>query len=946
MISLAIKKILNNKVLMLSLFSGILIAVIIACTIPIYSAGISHRMFVTQMENYQNEKNISPGSVIISCSLTSFKQTSNDSDSTVTKNDSSANELNFNYCTDYLNNTLYKQMNMPAIVKGITLSTGTLKAGDSRDKLKNSVCDIVVKATEKYENAVEIVDGQLPKQELNDGCVEVMISRATQQNTCFTLGSVIQVGSSEADILNDYTEDILSLKIVGIYEYKVDSLNPIVDSENGNEFYCDYNQFYENIFKKRNLVSKSTWYFAGDYTKFDLTKTDTLIAGLEQLNKNIVMWGLDGNVTTVTPPIEQYKAYSSNIKSVNILLVLFYAPIMILIVFFIFMISKFVVENDKNEISMLTSRGASRFQILLLYLCQGGLFALISIIIAPVLALILCSLLGSTSGFLEFAQRAPMKIRITGLSILFCVVAGFLSVITMLIPVNNAAKLEIVQQKRNKHKSTLLGKIGFIVATVVMGIVSFYSYYVLVIQKEGLITEAGNVQPLAYLLLICFFAFVAMFFVLLYPFVLKFFTKISQKHWTASKFSAFSRIGRMEDREKFIIIFITLTVAIGMFSSISARTLNKNMDSSTRYQYPCDLIADVKFSALNDNQYIQRKYFFDDIVDTDAMKVIVGNSPRLNTRHGKSITDNLKFMGIDPDKFGNIVTWDNSILPKNLDYYLSLIKNDPTGCIISKNAAKALGKVEVGESIYVIPDTGSKYMRGVAQCRILAIVDAWPTYYSSENDEFGFSKENYLVVVNGNSLDRIAKDEPYQVWMNTNQDINFFKSLSIKNGARFTNIVNGAREVYLSKINAVRQATNGSLTLGFIAVIIVCAIGFSIYWVISIKSRTLHIGTMRALGMSYPEVNKMIVWEQILLCGCSVVLGLIAGVVSGIMFSPLLQSAFSKIGDMPPYKVSIQIFDTVKLLVLVALLIVVGTVVARKMLKHIKASSAIKLGEE
>ena len=71
----------------------------------------------------------------------------------------------------------------------------------------------------------------------------------------------------------------------------------------------------------------------------------------------------------------------------------------------------------------------------------------------------------------------------------------------------------------------------------------------------------------------------------------------------------------------------------------------------------------------------------------------------------------------------------------------------------------------------------------------------------------------------------------------------------------------------------------------------------------------LQIGTMRALGMSFAEVYRMILWEEVLICAAAVVVGIVSGVISGFMFSPLLQSAFTDMGQMPPYVVTMNIID-------------------------------------
>ncbi len=951
MLRLALKKMLNNRILMMSLFVGILVAILIASTIPIYSQGISHRMLVTQLENYQNEYNISPGANIISCSLTSFRQKGN-SDK-VEKDDSSANVANFEYCTNYLQNNLYPKLNMPSMVESITLSSTTLKACDIRDKGKKTLNDAVLKATNSYENAIVVVSGREPENRLDeDGCVEVMISKTTQSICKYSVGTIAQVGYTAESVTSDYGKSLLKIKVVGVYEYKDDPYSTIVDNDLGKEFYCNYSFFYDYIFVEKNIASTATWYFAGDYTKFELNKIESTISALEELNNNLIDWGIAGNSSTKVPPIDQYLSYYDNVNSVNVLLVLFYSPVLILVIFFIFMISKFVVENDKNEISMLNSRGSSRGQILLLYFLQGGTIALISVIVSPLLAMLLCNILGTTSGFLEFAQRAPLKLELSFSVILFSIVAAVLSVVTMLIPVYKSAKIEIVQQKRKK-KSPVWINIVLAAVTVVFGIVAGYAYYVLVYQQGGLFTSAGGIQPLAYVFLISFFASTALLFVLVYPYVLRLILKINQKNWKANKFSAFSRVSRMETKEKFIVIFLALTIAIGVFSSISARTLNKNLDSSTDYQYPCDIIADVKYYALSTG--VNRRYLFNDVDGIDATKVITGNEPRINTRLGRSLTNDVEMMGINPDEFGEIITWDDSILPKKMDYYLNKMEKNINTCIISKNVADILG-VKAGDVIYVLVDSKLR-ASDVVSAEIIEVVEAWPTYYPKVKDKNGIERDRYLVVLNNSAIDKVANNQRYSVWMNTDYSVSELKQLTIKLGAtadsyndrvsaRLENIINGAREQYLSQINAVRQATNGSLTLGFISVIFVCAVGFIIYWMISIKSRMLQIGTMRALGMSFNDVYHMILWEEVLLCAASIVVGLISGIASGFLFAPLLQSAFGEMGQMPPYVISINFVDILKLLVLIALLIAVSVVAAIFILKRIKAATAIKLGEE
>lgn len=946
MLKIAFKKIINNKSLMLSLFAGVLIAIIISCTIPMYSRAISHRMLVTQLENYQEANNVSPSSVVVSCSLSAFTR----------RDEKSTNFDNFKYCDNYLHNDFYKKLYMPPLVKSTTLSCATMYAIDNRDKKESTLSKIVLKATDNYQNAVNLISGRMPKNIVDEnGCIEVMISRAMHTDSKYTIGTILDIAYSTEDLkIRFEIPALLKAKIVGIFDYVSDPYSPFIDKDSGNELYCNYQTYFDYVFEQKNLCLNATWYYAGDFTKYDFNKIEQTIDAIKKFNNNIVVWGLSSNAKTITPPIAQYETYFSNIKSINVLLILFYSPVLILIIYFIFIISKFVVENDKNEISMLTSRGASKKQILYLYLLQGGIIAVIGIICAPLLSLVLCNILGTTSGFLEFAQRAPLKINLSFNSISFCLIAAFLSLVTMLVPVFKASKLEIVEQKRKKSNK-IIETIILIACTVVTGIISIYSYYNLVIEKEGLFTVKGSVQPLAYIFLICIFAFTALLFVLIYPLIINLFFKAGNKKWQTAKFTAFSRMRNMAIKEKFIIIFLTLTIAIGTFSSVCARTLNYNIDNSSKYNYPCDIIADVNFYTAQGSENLNRRFLFNDIEGIEATRVIRGTNPRLNNKSGNSISKNLNMLAINPNEYGKIVDCDDRILSEPLSNYLNILENDINSCIISKNVADVL-RVKENDILYLKPNSELKN-NVVTPVYVKKIVEAWPTYNPKVKDSFDLTNDNYLIVVNINAIDKIAPNQPYSVWMNTDKSVSELKLLTVKlaanadkyedkASARLINIINGAREKYLGQINPIRQATNGSLTLGFISVIVICMIGFVIYWMISIKSRILQIGTMRALGVTFREVYEMILWEQLLICLASVVIGIISGFVTGYLFAPLLQSAFGTMGQMPPYQFAFEFNDFFKLIILVLLLISVSLTTAIIMLKNIKASTAIKLGEE
>lgn len=81
----------------------------------------------------------------------------------------------------------------------------------------------------------------------------------------------------------------------------------------------------------------------------------------------------------------------------------------------------------------------------------------------------------------------------------------------------------------------------------------------------------------------------------------------------------------------------------------------------------------------------------------------------------------------------------------------------------------------------------------------------------------------------------------------------------------YRNITSAQQLIDENKNSATVQITNGMFTLSFILSLIVCSVGFLLYWVMTLKQRELQFGIYRAMGMRMREVKAMLLNEQIFL---------------------------------------------------------------------------------
>ena len=125
-----------------------------------------------------------------------------------------------------------------------------------------------------------------------------------------------------------------------------------------------------------------------------------------------------------------------------------------------------------------------------------------------------------------------------------------------------------------------------------------------------------------------------------------------------------------------------------------------------------------------------------------------------------------------------------------------------------------------------------------------------------------------------------------------------------------------------------------------------CAIGFLIYWILSIKSRTLQFGIFRAMGMTLREIFTMLINEQIFITGVSIGAGVLVGMLTSKLFIPLIQIAYSSADQVLPLELVSISEDYVRLFVVIGAVILLCMAILVGLISKIKIAQALKLGED
>ncbi|MHB1485789.1 MAG: ABC transporter permease [Saccharofermentanales bacterium] len=483
-----------------------------------------------------------------------------------------------------------------------------------------------------------------------------------------------------------------------------------------------------------------------------------------------------------------------------------------------------------------------------------------------------------------------------------------------------------------------------------------YGYYNFISRQRAL--KANNlsadqipVDPLIFLILIIFIVSMGLVFLRFYPMLMTLISTIKNNTWSASFYSSIKRVSYLKEKEQFLILFIIMTMSLGIFSANSARTINSNLNDNIMYTGGADIVI-IPYEKESDNRFNKKST---DLVEkpiyssyknltgvTAASIISIAKEPEIYVNLNQS-GDSLKMIGVDPKTYSDVIWSRTDMLDLHINNYLNLLQENPDNCIISKNLADEMG-LSIGDRIDV--NNNSKGF-GEYSLNVKAIVDNWPAYIYTKNEE-GVLTLDQLIITNNVTLENKFKDISYQVLLKTDSNATA-ESISNQLSDSFLPVAiihDYKADIINSENSAQRQSFNSLLTFSFIIIFTICFMGFILYWIFSIKSRILQFGILRAMGMSVKAVYSMLAYEQILLSLITTAYSVVIGGVASRIFVNILQIMFNAGQQVLPFKFMSSQVDFAKIYIFFGLLFVLTFIILIILIKKIKIAQTIKLGED
>ena len=128
--------------------------------------------------------------------------------------------------------------------------------------------------------------------------------------------------------------------------------------------------------------------------------------------------------------------------------------IAVVILYYVVTLSSLLVEQQRSEIALLRSRGASSAQILTVFVLEGATISILAIVVAPLLAAIVISFMGFTPAFSDLSGSDRLAVNISRGAYMMAALGGVLSFVALIIPAVQASRIGVTVHRQQAARPT------------------------------------------------------------------------------------------------------------------------------------------------------------------------------------------------------------------------------------------------------------------------------------------------------------------------------------------------------------------------------------------------------------------------------------------------------------------------------------------------------------
>jgi putative ABC transport system permease protein len=666
----------------------------------------------------------------------------------------------------------------------------------------------------------------------------------------------------------------------------------------------------------------------------------------------------------IASPLEALTRYNESAPRLTYLLFAFSVPILSLILAFIGLVAGLFVNQQRGEMAILRSRGASAWQVLGMSLLQGVILGAVALTGGVFLGNWITHSIGKARSFLDFSAAGGLRVDMTPQVLGYGLLGiAIILLIQVLLPTVSAAANTIVTYKQERART--LGRPWWqkFYLDILLLIPAGYGLWQLLQQSrqalEGSETIPDPLQnPLLLLVPALGIFSVALFTLRLVPRFMDLVSRLLNPSRSVGLLMAARYLARSPALYNAPLVLLILTLGLSAFTASLALTLDTQLDKQMRYEVGADMNLYEQGTTFNEDNP-NPVYTFGPVEDHLSIPEVQA-ATRVGRYKFTAITTsgamNGIFLGVDRLTFPSAAYWQRDFTSEQLGVLMNQLAANPTGILVP-NIVLEKYKIAVGDTLKVSVTTGVAGQAILMDSPIVGSFDLFPTWYPEDGAMIVGNLEELFL--------RAGAEYPHEVWLGTTSKadpesiaytVRGFSILLDQQADQSRLVTSGLNTIVTEWSSAdlniraeqrrpERQGLFGLLSVGFVASALLTVLGFLLYALFSFRRRFIEMGMLRAIGLSIRQMTSLLAAELAFLVLLGIGVGTALGVFASRLFVPFLQIGASAQSQYPPFQIQIAWLSIVEIYILFAALFVVALSVLSGLLVRMKIFQAIKLGE-
>ncbi len=777
---------------------------------------------------------------------------------------------------------------------------------------------------------VRLLEGRLPKDA--GSTLETAITPQAARALNLTVGSVIVVKMPFLNVKDNEVLYPLPLHIVGIFQPSTPGESfwhgTSFESQPLGQQHALYPSLVSNTSYLAALDTASTvvsdgnprngtnfetptdlyWYYTFALSRLDINHLDDLTNGLNNVLVSVANQPVDQpfvDKTSSSGPSDLVSGFHDRVTVARIPLLSLAYLIAGLMLFFVSLMTDLLVDRQSEAIAVLRSRGASREQVFSSLVTQSigvGIVAffvgpLISILFARVLAQF--SLSASDQGALNVILADPLSTVLNlSLSSLGTVVV---SILAMIFAINRASRMDVLALRRESARTSrgpAWLRMGLDILSGVIALTGYgFSVYitspgVLDARTRVLILPPMTLVGAVFLLLGCMLLFLRVF-----PFILEALSTLAVRARGAASMLAVAQMARAPRQSLRMTLLLALAVAFGIFSLVFSASQSQRIPSVASYQIGANFSGTYPSgSSLSQKPLIQQEAAFEHIPGVLSASVGYVSS----TRGAESgVNAPIELRAVDADTFARTALWSTQDSSQPLSELMAQLAKQRDEAV-GEQVVPAFVDTAAWKTLSLTPGASFTLsdLNGTINYVALGEIEHIPTV----SDSADASGTNDYVAQGGVLVDfstyQVAVKAatqastpltPSTVWLNTKTDAGSLSSVraALTSGPLHLVDVNDlqAQESAMDS-DPLYLALLGVLMIGAATALLLGLLGnMTVSW-LSARSRLINFAVMRALGTAPTQIASILTYEQMIVYATAIGLGVLFGFLLSFLVLP------------------------------------------------------------